>query len=131
MTTIQRTTQVLRKQGKLYAIVQHWNPHAKVRQDLLRIIDVLVLDGKKLRGIQCCGSDLQPHIRKITQEYREQARQWLMAAGTTLEIWSWRKLKKKRGGKARVWKLKVVKIKLYNNCDLKMQVFTGNNNGQT
>jgi len=38
--------------------------------------------------------------------------EWLETPGTSLEIWCWRKVKHKRGGKAMRWQAKVVEITL-------------------
>ena len=40
----QRTLARLRQEGALeVAIVEHWNPHARIRQDLFGFIDILAI----------------------------------------------------------------------------------------
>jgi len=107
---MQRTLAEIKSAGLKYWRVEHWHHHMKRRIDLFNIIDVLVLEDT-IVGIQVCGSDFQPHIRKITEDEAENARAWL-ETGARLEVWGWRKLKKKRGGKAMEWKPRVADILL-------------------
>lgn len=37
---------------------------------------------------------------------------WLSTPGTVLELWAWRKVKAKRGGKAMVWRPRIVEVTL-------------------
>jgi hypothetical protein len=48
----------MRKQGCVAAVVERWNAHAKVKNDLFGIIDVLCLapDGTTI-GVQCTSRD--------------------------------------------------------------------------
>jgi hypothetical protein len=89
-----RTLAELRARGMVPVIVEHWNSFAQIRQDLLGIIDVVAFDPtlEVITGVQVCGVDFAPHWRKITQERANEARLWLLCAGS-LEIWGWRKLK--------------------------------------
>jgi len=116
MTPTQRTMRELRNQGRVCAIVEKWNqfvgPHG-IRQDLFGIIDILALDPERgVVGIQACGSDFAAHMRKITDERHQETHDWLSTPGTSLELWGWRKVKLKRGGKAMRWKPRVREITL-------------------
>lgn len=104
-----RTLAELRKRGATAQVVEHWNPHAKVRQDLFGVIDLVVirsaLHGQTpgIVGIQACaGASHAARRDKILAEPR--ARQWVEAGGQ-LELWSWAQ----RGdrGKAKRWTLRV------------------------
>jgi hypothetical protein len=87
--------------GLRWAIVEKWNAHAGVRQDLFGIIDIIALDPKRgVVGIQCCGVDFSNHLAKITRERSQNARDWLSAPGAYLELWSWSKV---RGSPLRGW----------------------------
>lgn len=112
----QRTIRELKNNGRVCAVVEKWNPYVGthgIRQDLFGIIDVLALDPERgVVGVQCCGSSFAAHYRKITEERYQETLDWLQTPGTVLEIWAWRKLKKKRGGKAMVWRPKIVEITL-------------------
>ena len=116
MRPTQRTIRELKNNGRVCGIVEKWNPHVGshgIRQDLFGIIDVLALDPERgVVGVQCCGGDFAAHYRKITEERIQETMDWLQTPGTVLEIWSWRKVKMKRGGIAKVWRPKIVEITL-------------------
>lgn len=104
MSPTQRTLAELRKMGLKVAVVEHWNAYAKIRQDLFGIVDILALDNTRgFVGIQCTGKDFAGHLAKLTVEHAQDCLDWLKTPGGHLEIWSWRKVKVKRGGKATVW----------------------------
>jgi len=116
MRPTQRTIRELKNNGRVCAIVEKWNPHVGphgIRQDLFGIIDVLALDPERgVVGVQCCGGDFASHYRKMTEERAQEVMDWLQTPGTVLEIWSWRKVKLKRKGKAMVWRPKIREITL-------------------
>ena len=116
LSPTQRTLRMMRERGLKAAIVEKWNAHAGpfgVRQDLFGIIDVLCLDPERgVVGIQSCGSSFSQHWRKLTEECYQETFDWLSTPGTSLELWSWRKVKAQRGGKAMVWRPKVAEITL-------------------
>ena len=94
----QKTTAVLREQYGLrvyidYQKVEFITPRTGRKYDLFHIIDLLILKPSFI-GIQVCGSDYMPHVRKIRDERKEYTIAWL-SSGAGLEIWSWRKKKKK------------------------------------
>jgi hypothetical protein len=87
------------------------------RHDLFGIIDIIALDHGDddewsiekgtwiahpggVIGVQSCGTAFSEHYKKITQTKAKEARDWLLTPGTSLELWGWRKIKVKRGGKA-------------------------------
>ena len=111
MTPTQRTLRALRDRGLVCAIVEKFNryagPHG-IRQDLFGIIDVLALDPEcGVIGVQSTGQDFAGHVRKLTEERYQETLDWLKTPGTALELWGWRKVKVKRGGKAVQWKPRV------------------------
>lgn len=110
----QRTIRELRNQGMKCAIVEKWNAHVKIRQDMFGIIDVIALDPERgVIGVQCCaGSGFASHYRKLTEDRVQDTIDWLETPGTSLELWAWRKVKLKRGGKAERWQPRVKKIEL-------------------
>ena len=111
MTPTQRTLRALREQGRVCAIVERWNQHVGphgIRQDLFGIIDVIALDPERgVVGVQSCGSDFAAHQRKMLEERAQECIDWLSTPGTVLELWGWRKVKLKRGGKAERWSPRV------------------------
>ena len=111
LSPTQRTIRALKEQGVMCAIVEKFNSFVGehgIRQDLFGIIDIVALDTQKgVRGIQCCGADYKKHCDKLLNEKTPETIAWLETPSTTLEIWSWRKIKLKRGGLAMRWQQKI------------------------
>ena len=108
MTPTQRTLKALREQGMIAAVVEKWNAYAGIRQDLFGIIDIIALHPVRgVVGVQSTGQDFAGHMTKMTVEKRDECMAWLKTPGTALELWGWRKLLKKPGGKARTWQPRV------------------------
>lgn len=103
----QRTIRALRDGGLVCGIVERFNTHVGphgIRQDLFGIIDIIALDPDRgVIGVQACGNSFAEHYRKLTEERNQETFDWLSTPGTVLEIWAWRKVKLKRGGKAMRW----------------------------
>ena len=114
MTPTQRTIRALRNNGVVCAIVEKWIPGANIRKDMFGIIDVIGLDPQRgVLGIQCCaGSGFSSHLEKILYDNAQATKDWLSTPGTCLEVWGWRKVKVKKGGKAMVWEPRVQEITL-------------------
>jgi hypothetical protein len=115
LSPTQRTIRELRNQGRRCAIVEKFNTHIGLhgaRQDLFGIIDVIALDPERgVIGVQCCaGSSFAAHEQKILVEHAQETLDWLSTPGTALELWGWRKVKLKRGGKAERWQPRVREI---------------------
>ncbi len=97
-------------------IVERFIHNRKVgghRSDLLGLFDLLALSPREgIIGIQVCGPDFSEHYKKITIEKADNALLWLSCGRgrTKIEIWSWRKLLVKRGGKQRKWQARVKQI---------------------
>lgn len=119
MTHTQRTMKALKKAGLIPAIVEKYNYHAKreggfgVRQDLFGFIDIVALDPVhgRIIGVQSTGTAYASHLRKILEDRMKPCLAWLMAGGE-VELWAWRKVKVKRGGKAKVWEPRIKCITL-------------------
>lgn len=116
LSNTQRTLRALRARGLVAAIVERFNQYAGphgIRQDLFGIIDVLALDPERgVIGIQSCGTAFNQHLQKLIVEKAQETSDWLSTPGTSLELWGWRKVKLKRGGKAERWTPRVVQITL-------------------
>lgn len=113
MSHYSRSAEYYKAQGvKTWKVEQPYNKFTKKRTDLFNIIDMIALDSN-IVGVQVCGSDLQPHIKKLTEEHSENTREWLKCGGL-LEIHAWAKRKQKRGLKRMIWKCRVVDILLVN-----------------
>ena len=93
MTPTQRALKVCKDQGWTAGIVEKWNPHAKIRQDLFGCIDLIVADeGEGILGVQVTsGSNVSARVEKAKAEVRLLA--WL-ASGGRFEVWGFRKIAK-------------------------------------
>ena len=98
--TSTRTKEHLTKQGIKSGLVERYISFSGKKIDLFNIIDIIAIYPDGICGIQACGTDRAEHDRKILASV--EAKEWLVAGGI-LELWSWRKLKVKRGGKAVRW----------------------------
>lgn len=116
LSNTQRTLRALRARGLVAAIVEKRNAYAGphgLTQDLFGIIDVLALDPERgVIGVQSCGTAFNQHLQKLIVEKAQETSDWLSTPGTSLELWGWRKVKLKRGGKAERWTPRVVQITL-------------------
>lgn len=111
---LQRTKERIIKSGSYCAIVERFvenpmTPHG-LRSDMFEMFDLVSMKPYDLViGVQCCGADFQAHYRKITIAKVKKAHCWL-SCNCRIQIWSWRKLLVKRGGKAVRWTPKIVEI---------------------
>ena len=111
LSPTQRTLRALRQQGRVCDIVERFitqaGPHG-IRRDLFNIVDVLALDPERgFVGVQSCGQAFAAHERKMLEEHAQECIDWLSTPGGSLELWSWRRIKLKRGGKAMRWSPRV------------------------
>jgi len=90
----QRTLSRLRKDGWTCAVVEHWNPYAKVRQDLFGFIDVLAIRPGETLGVQ---STTDAHIAERRKKAAKGLLPEWLAAGNRFEVWGWRKGKRGAG----------------------------------
>ena len=89
MTPTQRSLAKLRADGWTTAIVEHWNAHARVRQDLFGFIDILALrDGETLAVQATSGSNVAARVAKIAES---ETAPIVRKAGWRIEVWGWRK----------------------------------------
>ena len=104
----QRTLKANRNLGRICGIVEKFQQYGGkfgISQDLFGFIDLIAIDEfEGIVAIQSTGQDWSGHIKKI-MELEEIVLKWLHHA--PLELWSWRKVKKVRGGKAMIWKPRI------------------------
>lgn len=109
-----RTLAAYRGMGFTVHVTEKWNPHAKVRQDLFGIIDLLAISRNHhpsesgIIGIQACAGASHA-ARKKKMIAAPHTRTWLEAGGF-LRIVSWSKQGK--AGKRKVWVRRVENITL-------------------
>jgi len=85
-----RTLQHLRAAGyPLVQVVEKWNPHARVRQDLFGIIDVLAVGPEGVLAVQCTSA---AHVAERLVKLRaSQALPVLKRAGVSVRVHGWHK----------------------------------------
>jgi len=88
MTPTQRSLAYLRDQGYLVAIVEHWNPFARIRQDLFGFIDLLAIRRDETLAVQVTASGVSARVHKIeASPHLGRVRE----AGWRLHVHGWRK----------------------------------------
>jgi hypothetical protein len=98
----QRSLAHLRSEGYRVAVVERWNPYARIRQDLFGIIDLLAVKGGETVGVQTTSSaNVSARMKKMEDS---PALADLRAAGWRLLVHGWRKNSKGR------WVLRVEDI---------------------
>jgi len=123
MSPTQRTLRALREQGRICAIVERFNHHVGefgIRQDLFGFIDIIALDPDRgAVAIQSFGQDWSGHVKKLLGERNEAVFEWLKHH--PCELWGWRKVKLKRGGRATRWAPRVGDVVLLDDDHLEIR----------
>lgn len=65
MSPTQRSLKYLRDEGYLVAIVEHWQPFARIRQDLFGFIDLLAIRRDETLAVQVTASGVSNRVHKI------------------------------------------------------------------
>jgi hypothetical protein len=65
MTPTQRSLKYLRDEGYLVAIVERWQPFARIRQDLFGFIDLLAIRRDETLAVQVTASGVSARVKKI------------------------------------------------------------------
>lgn len=102
----QRSLAAWRAAGATAEVVERWNPHARIRQDLFGIIDIVAAHDGAIWGVQTTSAgNMSARITKAKAEPKLLA--WLRCGGRfVVEGWG------KRGprGKRKVWVRRQVEI---------------------
>jgi hypothetical protein len=87
----QRSLEKLRSEGYLCQIVERWNPHARIRQDLFGIGDILAIrEGETLLVQTTSRGNVTARVTKIQEsEHLDK----ILAAGWKITVHGWGKLK--------------------------------------
>lgn len=97
----ERSLKLLRDEGYMAAVVEKWNPHARIRQDLFQIIDVVAVKPGETVGVQSTSySNVSSRVRKIEEA---EATPRLRDAGWRLIVHGWHKVGNR-------WKCRVVDL---------------------
>lgn len=90
MTPTELTLKHLRAEGWTVAVVERWNPHARIRQDLYGFIDILALRGSETLAVQATSyTNMSARIKKIAEIETVAA---VREAGWTIWVIGWRKV---------------------------------------
>lgn len=66
----QRSLKKLREEFPFVAVVEKWNPHARVRQDLFGFADIIAMDGKYTVLVQTTSaSNMAARRKKILENH--------------------------------------------------------------
>ncbi len=98
---------MMRDDGWLVAVVEKWNSHVTIRQDLWGFGDLIAVKGDDVLLIQCTsGSHAAHRVAKIIG--LDAARIWIQSDHRRIQVHAW----KKRGerGKAKKWDCRVVSV---------------------
>jgi hypothetical protein len=102
MSPTQRSKHYLEHLGYRVAIVEKWNPFARVRQDLFGV-DVLALKpGTPILAVQVTTG--AHHADRREKLHAEGFVALWQGTGATLELWSWRKAGPR--GQRQTWQLR-------------------------
>lgn len=92
MSPTQLTLKKWRKAGYMCQVVEKWNPHARIRQDLFGCIDVLAVGNGETVGIQSTSAgNLSARVKKI--EDKPETVATLRDADWRIVIEGWKKPK--------------------------------------
>ncbi len=87
----QLTLKHLRDEGWTAEVVEHWNPHARIRKDLMGFIDVLAVRGPETLAVQTTSAaNVSSRIRKIADSPHIAA---VREAGWAVHVHGWKKVK--------------------------------------
>lgn len=90
MTPTERSLAFLRGRGYLVAVVERWNAHAKIRQDLFGVLDLLAVKPGEILGVQTTtGDNMSKRMSKFAESDLVPR---LRESGMRLEVHGWRKL---------------------------------------
>lgn len=85
----QLTLRQLRADGWTAEVVEHWNPHARVRNDLFGFVDVLALRANETLAVQTTSAtNVAARIRKIAEHPNVAA---VREAGWAIRVHGWAK----------------------------------------
>lgn len=101
----QNSLSALRAQGYTCWIVEYWNSFTQRRVDMFGMFDIIAIRENETLAVQTTTSGVAARVKKITEsEYLDAVRK----AGWRIEVHGWRKAPKTKGGKAQIWKQRVV-----------------------
>lgn len=98
-TPTQRSLKLLRERGYHASVVEKWNMHAKIRQDLWGFVDILAIRDGEILGVQTTsGAHVAERIKKIAASPLIAT---VLSAGVKVVVHGWDK--KGPRGKMKRW----------------------------
>jgi hypothetical protein len=97
----QLTLRELRRRGYRAQVVEHWNSHAFIRQDLFGIIDVIAVGNGETVGVQ--ATSYKNVASRVTKIAESEAIADIRDAGWKVLVHGWRKPKHR-------WELREVDV---------------------
>lgn len=95
MTPTQRSLAFLKADGWTVAVVEKWNPHVRIRQDLFGFADLIAMrPGAIPILVQCTSTGWASRVAKILEAPLAAV---ALRSGFQIEVHGWRKLKTNRG----------------------------------
>ena len=88
LSPTQRSLAFLREEGYLVSIVERWNPHVRIRQDLWGWCDLLAIRKGEVLAVQVTASAVSARIKKIQESDTIST---VREAGIRVEVHGWRK----------------------------------------
>ena len=107
ITPTQRTLAEIRKRVDHVAIVEKWNSHCRIRQDLFGFADLISFDREDVHLWQVTAGAVAARIAKIKE--LDVAKHWVASPNRYLFVVGWRKLKP-RGTKVARWQPRIVSL---------------------
>ena len=103
----QRSLKLLRDRGYFVAIVEKWNPHAMIRQDLFGFADLLAVKNDEILLVQTTsGDNVAARVDKIRSNHL--AAMWLSSPNRKVTVHGWRKIGPR--WKQKTWQCREVEI---------------------
>ncbi len=95
----QRSIALLKERGYVTAIVERWNPYARIRQDLWGFVDILAIKEGEMLAVQTTsGAHVGERLKKIAASPLIAT---VLSAGVKVVVHGWRKVGPR--GKAKKW----------------------------
>lgn len=88
LSPTQRSLAYLRDEGYLVSVVERWNPHARIRQDLWGWCDLLAIRKGEVLAVQVTASAVSARIKKIQESDTIAV---VRDAGIRVVVHGWRK----------------------------------------
>jgi hypothetical protein len=109
-SAVPRTLAMLRDEKYFPWIVESYNAFSGKRNDMYGFADIIAITDQHTVAVQVCGADFSSHVTKMTTEREAEVKAWLRGPFREVILIGWRKVLKKRGGKQKVFKPRIMKF---------------------